>query len=158
MSPITQGLAVLCAVLAALAGVFGYLYNDEVKDHAEFRANVAAAQKQVADENERRAEEDRENTAKVAGIYSARLAAVERDYVSRLDRMRQQASRDATARATDAATRLPDAEPTDGRSDPATLAREVGEIRTEFRRLERDCAKTTLMLYGLQDYVFEVCK
>lgn len=163
---ITKILGGATAVFAILAALFFKLYLGEVHDYERYRAQTEAGQQLANDAAEERDRNARENTATVAGIYGARLAAVEHSYNSRLaryerdERVRQQAAANrATAQAVAASTRLPDGQSADGGPDPAGAAGEVcKEVKVVFRRLEVDCAQTTTMLYGLQDYVLEVCK
>ncbi len=138
--------AVAVAVLTAAA----YFKGREagLERYYEFKSEVEAANATVAAENERKMEEARANTGLVAEAYSRHSADIERTYVSRL---RQARSHCATVPLVAASASLPDAGVADERP-PA----ESYEATCE--RLERDCAKTTLMVYGLQDYIIGVCK
>lgn len=151
MNPITQILSIACAALAILAGLFAYLYNNEVKDHANFRAEVESANAAVAEANRVKIEQAEQNTVAVAEAYASNSARIERELNSRLAGLRREASHCATLSRVAASAQGVDAGTADSRSDSDSYA----EV---CNRLERDCAKTTLMVFGLQDYVRGVCK
>lgn len=142
------GVAVVCVLCGG-----SYLKGRDVgmQKYYAFKAEVEVANARVAEANRLKIEQAEQVTREVAQRYAAYAGDIERTYVSRLAGLRREASRCATLSPVAASTEGADA----GTADSGLAADSYAAICT---RLERDCAKTTLMVYGLQDYVTGVCK
>lgn len=130
--------------------LFIHLYRTEVKDHAEYRAEVKATSEQADKENNAKLDAAGGNTAVVASLYAADADRIAGVYRSRLDGVRRelrdcQVGRQVAGTASGADEGTANERPVTGGSE-ATV-----------QKLEADAALTTLQVFGLQKYIRGLC-
>lgn len=132
---------------------FGFLKGTqhEADRHAELYREIAVAGERIRIEGERRLRLADEHAAAITAGYSAAVRDLDRDYASRLDRVRREFG--SCSRALPAAP-----EPT-GRIDgapasdlPATVEQAPSEFEAACYAIERDAAADALTLAWLQEW------
>lgn len=161
MSPTSIIIAVLAALLVlGAAGGVGYLkgVRDESDRQAEFRAEVARVNALGRAAAERRFELAQRDAAEVAAHYSRALGALDRDYGSKLARLRRDNASCAGAMpaAAEPAAGVDDtpAKPGPGAGAPAAG---LSEFEAAALAIERNAAADSLQLMALQEWVRRVC-
>ena len=146
--------AVIAVLIGMLLGAVTAYYKGysagKAKVQGEFddyKTRVIQAAEQARAVNEQRIREAEANTARVAELYAAWAADIDRVYVSRL---RNAERRCSGMPAASAAASGADERPADDRPSAASY-------EATCERLEADCARTTLMVVGLQDWIERVC-
>jgi hypothetical protein len=150
LSP-TFWLGALIVALSLSNVLFYNLYQGATNDLANFKSAVEQASKRADDANAARVRAAEDATRDAARLYAERLDSVDRSYRSRLDGLLRSHRACETNTLVARTTAGIDA----GQSDSRPAADPYGAA---CRRLEQDCAKTTLMHDGLRAYVRGLCK